>query len=620
MPTLTWPETALFLILLASSLFLFWRRIGPVVRTIRASKRDPGFIWGSTAGRLKNWLWEVLLQGKVIRERPLPGVAHALVFWGFLAFALVTLDHVAAAFGLDLLHPQGWFGRFYFAFAGVFAVAVLAGILGLAFRRFVVRPRWLGSVSKESGIIAALIATLMVTYLAAWLWLPEGSPAEHINWWIHTLALLVFLPLIPKTKHLHLMISPVTVFFRRGSFSRIPPLEGDEDFGIETGKDVSQLVALQVYSCVECGRCTEHCPANNTGKLLDPKKVALGVRQYLKDHGPNGTEPIVGKYVPEEMLWQCTSCGACEYQCPVGIEHLPIIIGLRRSLVNTGKWEDPYGEKLFLAVEKYGNSLGFSTSERDKFTGRHGMPVFDGTQDYCLWLGCMGAYDPGGREIILALIEVMNFLGVTWGVLKKERCTGDPVRRLGNDLLVANLAEFNAEQLRAAGAVKVITICPHCVRTMTDDWKEFGVEVHVEHHSEFLARHIGQLPAAADERGNVVFHDPCYLGRYRGMYDEPREVIDRSAHLVEVEGRAQQRSFCCGAGGGRMFLGEEEGKRVNVERLEQLVSTGAETVGAACPFCNSMFRDALSQMGANAPKLIDIAQIAAASLPKTPTA
>jgi Fe-S oxidoreductase len=308
-----------------------------------------------------------------------------------------------------------------------------------------------------------LIFVLMITYMAAWLWLPEDSPAGYANWWAHTLALAVFLPLIPKTKHLHLMLSPAAIFFRRGSFSRIPPLEGDEDFGIQTGQDVTRLVALQVFSCVECGRCTEHCPANNTGKLLDPKKIAVGLRRYLWDNGPNSSAPIVGEYIPEEMLWQCTSCGACEYQCPCGIEHLPIIIGLRRGLVNTGKWEDPYGEKLFLSLEKYGNSLGFSGSERDKFLAKYEMPLFDGTQDYCLWLGCMGTYDPNGRDIILALIEVFNFLGVSWGVLKKERCTGDPARRLGNDLLVANLAEFNAEQIRSVNAVAhndLPTLCP----------------------------------------------------------------------------------------------------------------------------------------------------------------
>jgi Fe-S oxidoreductase len=605
-------ETAVFLILVAASLVLFYRSIAPVAGTILRSKPDAGFVWGTTASRLWNWIWEVALQGKVIRERPLPGIAHALVFWGFLAFALISVDHLLAGVGLDVLAHDGFYARF----AGVFAIAVAVSMAGLGVRRFVVRPRWLGPVSHSSAVITVLILTLMITYIAGWLWLPEGSEAGRVNWWIHTIALLAFLPLIPRTKHLHLMLSPVTIFFRRGSFSRIPPLEGDEDFGIETGRDITRLVALQVFSCVECGRCTQHCPANNTGKILDPKKIALGVKAYLVEHGPGGSEPVVGKYVPEEMLWQCTSCGACEYQCPVGIEHLPIIIGLRRGLVNTGKWEDPYGEKLFLSIEKYGNSLGFSSTERDKFIAKHAMPAFDGSQEYCLWLGCMGAYDPGGREIILSLIQVLNYLNTSWGVLRKERCTGDPVRRLGNDLLVANLAEFNSEQLRAAKVVKLLTICPHCVRTIAEDWKEFGVEIQIEHHSEFLARNAARLPTRNGQ--HIAFHDPCYLGRYRDVYEAPRTVVAHAGTPVEPE-RTRHRAFCCGAGGGRMYLGEEVGKRVNVERAEQLAATGAPAVAAACPFCNTMFRDGFSQIGPSAPKLFDIAQIAASSLPGSTT-
>ncbi|MBC7924722.1 MAG: 4Fe-4S dicluster domain-containing protein [Bryobacteraceae bacterium] len=638
MPGVSLTESAVFLTLLCISSFLFWRRLSPVVSTIRLSKPDPGFRWGSTGKRIQAFVWEVLCQGKVIQQRPLPGIAHALVFWGFLAFGLVTIDHIAAGLRLDLLAPEGFFGQFYFAFAGLFAIAVAVSIIGLAVRRFLVRPIWLGKISYESGLIALLILTLMLTYLASWLWLPETSGGGRVDWWVHTIALLVFLPLVPHTKHLHLILSPVTIFLKRDGFSQIPPLNGDEDFGIQTGKDITNLVALQAFSCVECGRCTEHCPANNTGKVLDPKKLIVGLRRYLRDHGPGADAVIVGKggsellsvedrpdannsvapYIPEEMLWQCTSCGACEYQCPVGIQHLPIIIGLRRGLVNTGQWEDEYGEKLFLSIEKYGNSLGFSSSERDKFITKSALPTFDGHQEYCLWLGCMGAYDPGGREIILSLTQVLDYLGVTWGVLKKEKCTGDPVRRLGNDLLVGTLAEFNATQLGAHPEVKVLTICPHCVRTMTEDWKEFGVTVQVEHHSTFLARHAAALPTAgrdSGQTGSVTFHDPCYLGRYEDTYQAPREVISRTATVLDPP-RAEERGFCCGAGGGRMFLGEEPGERVNVVRARQLASTGAATIAAACPFCSSMFRDALAQISPAPPKLLDIAQIAAASLPR----
>lgn len=615
MPTPSLLEIAILVILSVSSVFLFARKIAPVVNTIRRSRPEPGFELSDWPKRLRTFVSEVLFQTKVIRHRPVAGIAHALVFWGFLAFALVSIDHIASGLGFDLLHPEGGFARAYFWFAGAFAVAVIAGMVVLAIRRFLVRPRWLGSVSRESGIITALILMLMGTYLAGWLWLPEASVAGRVNWWIHTLALLTFLPLIPRTKHLHLILSPITILLRRLRFSQIPPLTGDEDFGIETGKDITNIVALQAFSCVECGRCTEHCPANNTGKLLDPKKVILGVRQYLRDHGANGTEPIVGKYVPEEMLWQCTTCGACELQCPVGIQHLPVIIGMRRAQVNTGKWEDEYGAKLFTNLERNGNALGFATSERDKFTQKAGLPLFDGTQDYCLWLGCMGAYDPRGREIIQALVDVFNFLGATFGILKREKCSGDPVRRIGNDYLFGELVEFNLTQMREARVVQLISICPHCVRTIADDWREHGADVSIEHHSEFLARNLSRLPQAAAEKVRVAFHDPCYLGRYQGQYDEPREAVDRFARVDEPT-RARERGFCCGAGGGKAFLGEEEGKRVNVERAEQLVATGASVIGAACPFCNTMLRDALIQVAPTRDvRLLDVAQIAAASLP-----
>jgi Fe-S oxidoreductase len=294
-----------------------------------------------------------------------------------------------------------------------------------------------------------------------------------------------------------------------------------------------------------------------------------------------------------------------------------MIIGLRRGAVNTGKWEDDYGGKMFLAMERNGNALGFASSERLKFIEKNELPIFDGTQEYCLWLGCMGSYDPQGREIVLSLVEVLRHLSVTFGVLRKEKCTGDPVRRLGNDLLFQQMAEGNIEQVKSANpsakATRLLSICPHCVRTIGEDWKEFGAAFQIEHHSELLARMQDHLPPRADQRERVVFHDPCYLGRYRGVYDQPREVIGRWGEVVDPA-RARERSFCCGAGGGQMFLGEEKGKRVNVERATELAATGAAVVGTACPFCQTMFRDAFGTVSQTPPKLLDIAQIAAASI------
>jgi len=646
----TW-EKLLLLVLISVSAAIFCRRFAPILSRILKSRRDPNFSLAPVSKRLWDFFWEVLCQAKVIRERPLPGLAHAFVFWGFCAFALVTLNHFSVGFGLGFLDPAGFFGRFYSYLAGTFAAACAIGIFGLFIRRFFVRPRWLGQrVSYESGIIAALIFILMVTYLAAFA-VKSASPAALALWWLHSLSILVFLPIIPHTKHLHLVLSPATIFLSRGGFSKIPPLVGDEDFGLVTGKDLTQLTSLQSYSCVECGRCTEHCPANNTGKELNPKEIILGLRGYLNEHGPTSDENIIGKYNSITADFQCTTCGACEYQCPVGIEHLPIIIGLRRGAVNTGVWDDEYGAKLFLALERGSNALGMSAAERDKFIQKQAFPIFDGSQEYCLWLGCMGGYDPKGREIVADFARVMNYLGTSYGVLRKEKCTGDPVRRLGNDLLFQQLAESNLETLAQNKVKKIVTICPHCVRTIQEDWKEFGTPPEIEHHSEFLARYADKLPdhpsdsasrtskveptvsghefTGAEDSPNpngalapapqikndkIVYHDPCYLGRYRGVYDEPRTVASLAGEVVEAP-RSHQRSFCCGAGGGLVFLGEETGDRVSHTRVNELIATGASTIGTACPFCNSMFRDALAAKGDSAPQLLDIAQLTARNLP-----
>ncbi len=608
-------EKVLLAAAIVASLGVFAWRLAPIARNVWESKKDTDFSLRPVGKRVGKFFWEVLCQAKVIKQRPLPGLAHAFVFWGFLAFALVTLNHIAEGFGVGFLRYAGAFGTFYVAFAAVWALLVAVGITGLFVRRFVVRPRWLGAkVSVESGVIAGLIFALMATYLAE-LFVADGSAAAQGLWWAHTLVLLAFLPIIPGTKHLHLVLSPLTVFLKRTGFSQLPKLEGDEDFGLVAGKDLTQLIALQAYSCVECGRCTEHCPASTTGKVLNPKEIVLGVRSYLNTNGPGSEVALLDEGQPAlsmEAAFECTTCGACEFQCPVGVQHLPVLIGLRRGAVNTGAWKDKYGTKLFLALEKQGNSLGMSSAERDKFIAKQEFPIFDGSQEYCLWLGCMGSYDPKGREIVADFARVMRALGTQFGVLKKEKCTGDPARRLGNDLLFGDLAEQGLKAFATAGVKKIVTICPHCVRTMATDWLEYGVAPEIEHHSEFMARHANLLPQQKGE--SIVYHDPCYLGRYRDVYDEPRALVATAGDLVEAE-RHRERSFCCGAGGGLAFLGEESGDRVSHVRAKELVATGAQTIGTACPFCNSMFRDALGAVGGDAPpQLLDIAQLVARGL------
>jgi Fe-S oxidoreductase len=609
-------------ILVSAGLF-FWR-FGPILKTILRSRKDPGFSLQPIGRRVWDFFWEVLCQGKVIQQRPLPGLAHAFVFWGFLAFALVSLNHLALGFGIGFLPPASLIGSFYFLFAAAWALLVAISIAGLFIRRFFVRPVWLGQkVSYESGVIAFLIFLLMVSYLAAF-FVDAGSVAAKSLWWTHTLTLLAFLPLIPHTKHLHLVLSPVTVFLKNGGFSQIPPLSGDEDFGLVAGKDVTRLVSLQTYSCVECGRCTEHCPAATTGKVLNPKEIILGLRSYLNEFGPASDTPLLSesriaspdnppaKYLSMEAAFECTTCGSCEFQCPVGIQHVPVIVGLRRGATNTGAWEDNYGTKLFLALEKNGNALGLSATERDKFIQKQAFPIFDGSQEYCLWLGCMGGYDPKGREITADFARVMQHLGTSFGVLKKEKCTGDPARRLGNDLVFQTLAESGLKAFETAKVQKIVAICPHCVRTIATDWREFGIAPEIEHHSEFMARYKDQLPKQSGE--SIVYHDPCYLGRYQDVYEEPRAVVAQAGTLVEAP-RSHERSFCCGAGGGLAFLGEEKGERVSHVRAKELAGTGAQIVGTACPFCNTMFRDALTAVSEAPPQLLDIAQLTARALP-----
>jgi Fe-S oxidoreductase len=620
LPTLAEPqhfslfEKLLFAALALASAAAFWSRFGLVLDKILKSKQDPGFRLFPIGKRIREFVWEVLCQAKVIRERPLPGLAHAFVFWAFCAFALVTLNHCATIFGFGFLSPSGSIGRLYDYFAAAFAIVCSVSIFALFVRRFFIRPQWLGTkLSWESGVIALLIFVLMTSYLASFC-VADAAPAARILWWSHSLALLVFLPLIPHTKHLHLLLSPATIFLSRGSFAQIPPLAGDEDFGLVAGTDLTRLVSLQAYSCVECGRCTEHCPASATGKLLNPKEIILGLRGYLNEYGPASAEPLLGKYNSQQAVFQCTTCGACEFQCPVGIEHLPILIGLSRGAVNTGIWEDQHGSRLFLALERGSNALGLSPTERDRFIEKNALPLFDGSQEYCLWLGCMGAYDPRGREIVLALVRVMNFLGTSYGVLRKEKCTGDAARRLGNDLLFRQLAEANLETMAQNKVKKIVSICPHCVRTIQEDWREYGAPPAIEHHSEFLARFADKLSGKRSGPEKIVYHDPCYLGRYRNVYDDPRSIVSLAGELVEAP-RNRERGFCCGAGGGLVFLGEETGERISHNRAQELAATGAQTIAAACPFCNTMFRDALAAAGGAAPELLDIAQLAARGLP-----
>ncbi|MFQ5816820.1 MAG: (Fe-S)-binding protein [Terriglobia bacterium] len=604
-------ERLLLLLVLAASLVAFGRTVWPRLALFLRAKPDRRFSWRTWPQRFGRVFREVLLQEKVIRERPLVGLAHALVFWGFLAFALITIDHIGLGFGAEVLDRQSPAAKMYFALVAVFAVAVLVGIVGLLVRRFLARPRALGQVSLESGVIGLLIMVLMATYLAV-LYFEPHTPLGHAIWWAHTLVLAAFLPLIPKSKHFHLLLAPIGIFWQSRELALTPALDYErEEFGLEKRADATRKNILDAFACVECGRCQENCPAFLTDKVLNPKMIVLDFRKHLLTRG--GEEAIVGASISEEAVFQCTTCGACEFQCPVGIEHLPLIIGLRRGQVNTGTYQEPYTSKLFLNLETRRNTFGLEASLREAFLTKAALPLYDGTQEWCLWLGCVGAYDPHGQEIIQALARVLGAAGVSFGVLRKEVCTGDAARRLGNDYLFLQLAEQNIAAMKQAHVRKLVSICPHCVKTMTQDWREAGADFEVVHHSVLLEQLAPRLPTRTGN-GGVAFHDPCYLARHLGEVESPRALLGQLGSELREPGRTRTSTFCCGAGGGLVFLGEEKGKRVNRERAEELVDTGADTIATACPFCPIMLRDALGPAGESAPRVRDIAELLAAAL------
>jgi Fe-S oxidoreductase len=543
---------------------------------------------GIRAGR---FLIDVVLQRKTIRERPLAGLAHAVVFWGFVAFGAYTVTEFSRGLGIVDLTATRWFQAYRMALMP-FAVSVLAGIVHLLFRRAVIRPAGLGDkVSVESIVIGLLIATLMVTFLLGSR-LDESSPAGRANWWVHMIVILAFLALIPASKHFHLVLSPITVFLKSPELGNVPNLDFEkEQVGLEAVKDLGSKTVLDAFTCVECGRCQVNCPAWGAGKELNPKTLILQTRHALLA-GLRDTK--LGEIYTEKVLWQCTTCGACENQCPVGIEHLPLIIGARRGLVSNGD-APAYLGGVYNHLERRGNIWGLSYDQREKFVSAAGLATFDPTKhDVLVWLGCAGAFEADFQKSLRALFEILSARNVRYGVLAKERCTGDPAKRTGNEYMFQELANANIADLRRAGPKTILTSCPHCVKTIGDDYRRLGYEVDIVHSAVFVEEITRDLRGTGTGRDSVTFHDPCYLGRYGGHVNEPRELLTRFGGEIREPVRNRENPYCCGAGGGLLFADKEEepGSRISDVRFQQLRETGAGTVVTACPFCSIMLKGA----------------------------
>jgi Fe-S oxidoreductase len=605
-------------LLILASLYAF---ASPVRMRLRlVAKGKPRRALDRVAERWWRFLSEVLFQSKIIRERPFAGVMHALVFWGFLLFLLETIHHFSTGYGW---HPlgEGGFHLVYGGIVAVFAALVIVGITSLAFRRFVLRPDSLGKLSWTSGVVALFIEILMVTYLLSYFRVLQTPLAQQLNWWIHALTILAFLVLIPHSKHLHLVLSPLTTFLKDFELARIHPLDFEkEELGVEKLADFSSHTILGAFTCVECGRCYDHCPARQTGKLLDPKQLMLDLRAGLLG---DIQQTAVGPVIKEEILWQCTTCGACTYQCPVGIDQVVPIIEMRRGQVSAGEFPSTM-RPLFDNLERTGNPWKYPASEAESFIEENKLPLFKG-HDVLFWLGCMGRYDFYYQKVTLAMARILNTAGVRWGILKNEKCTGDAARRAGNELVFQTLAEHNIELLNKAAPPLILTSCPHCLRTL-QEYRDLGLnrEIPIVHHSEFLNQllHDGRLTLPAGAAQEVVYHDPCYLSRYIGKthVNFPREVIRKTGAAIAEPAHRAEHSFCCGAGGALLFTEETVGERVNHHRVKELLETGASEVGVACPFCHLMLRDGLRDLNHESVKVRDIAELLASGLPQKETA
>jgi Fe-S oxidoreductase len=534
---------------------------------------------------------DVFGQRQTIRERPAVGIAHAAVFWGFVGFFGYTLGEFLRGLGIVDVTATRWFHLYRLALTPI-AVGVLVGIVSLLIRRAFIKPVALGdAVSTESVVIALFIVTLMTTFLLTW-HVGETSTAGRVNWWVHSGVILLFLAVIPRSKHAHLVFSPLTIFLKSPELGRVPNLDLDrEEVGLEVVKDLGSKTVLDAWTCVECGRCQVNCPAWGAGQELNPKAIILQTREALLSGQREA--PLAGVY-SEKVLWQCTTCGACERQCPVGIEHLPLLIGARRGLVSNGD-APPYLGAMYNNLERRSNIWGLSYEQRQKFLSSAGVETFEGARhDVAVWLGCAGAFEADFQKSLHSLFAILRAKQVRFGALAAERCTGDPAKRTGNDYMFQELARANIEALRAAGPRKIVASCPHCVKTIGEDYRRFGYDVEVLHTAVFvesLTRGDDGRPSAGE---TVTYHDPCYLGRYGGRVDEPRELLTRFGATVSEPVRNRENPYCCGAGGGLLFADKEEaqGARISDVRFTQLQATGASTVVTACPFCSIMLKGA----------------------------
>ena len=658
------PHPALFAPLLVASLAFFcysvYRRFSLVLLGQPEERLD------QPARRLKEMLVYAFGQLRVLRK-PF-GLNHFVIFWSFMILALANgeflVNGVFPGLSLDLL-PEGVHHALLFLFDLVSLLTLVAIALSFG-RRLIVKPPYLESLyvkarSPEAFLILSFIALLMIAYLgmhgvliaqgdpaasampvsslAASLLAPAGALLPTLLlffWWLHAAVLLAFICFLPHSKHMHILTAIPNCYLASLERPNTQPRERfakGEIYGVGSVERFSWKDLLDSYSCTECGRCQDACPATNTGKPLNPRQIVHAIKTNLLENGPalkdgsKGTLPLIGPEGEgtntEDAIWACTTCGACMQACPVLIEQMPKIIKMRRHLVET---EARFPEELlnlFENMEQRSNPWGIAPGERAKWVSTLPVrPFAAGETEYLLYVGCAGSFDARAKHVTVALATILDAAGVSWGILgKDEKCCGDSLRRLGNEFLFEKMAQENVDLFRERGVTKVITLCPHCLTTLKNDYRQYGLELEVQHHSELIAELVNagrlRLEGGAAGLGAISYHDPCYLGRHNGIFDAPRALIEASTGKAPTEiGRNRENSFCCGAGGGRVWMEEFIGDRVNHARVDEALIGSPDTVCVACPYCMTMIEDGLKDRGAGQVRVRDVAEVVAEALRK----
>ncbi|MDP2674319.1 MAG: (Fe-S)-binding protein [Dehalococcoidia bacterium] len=593
------------------------------------------------------------------------GLLHTLIWWGFVVLQVRTLNFLLNGVD-DSASLEEIFGPVYDGLRPVmdaFNILVIAGVGMAAFQRFVWRPGRL-TLNWDAWIILGLIAGLMVTdvftnsfeiylfdhdgeklsflaYGVAQVWDGAGmsvDAAEALHtafWYMHLLDFMVFLCYLPYSKHSHVLTIAPNVYFvsqePTGVLQPIKDFEKAESFGVGKLEQFTWKQLLDSYTCTECGRCTAACPANLTGKVLSPKQIIVDIRHLMEEQvpavapwtkRPDKPSDLI-ETVGFEPIWDCVTCGACVQECPVFIEHVPTIMDMRRYMVMEQTNMPETAQATLMQLEQRGHPWRGAQLTRTSWIEEMAaegieVPMFDGSQEWLYWVGCTGALQERNVKVTKAVVRLLLEAGVSFGVLgAEEGCSGDPARRLGNEYLYQMQTEQNIETFKAKGVRKIISNCPHCFNTMKHEYPQLDGRFEVVHHSEFFARLIaeGRLrPSAGGEDGlrdkTLTYHDPCYIARHNDILEEPRRLIASTGVKSAEMPRCKRGTFCCGAGGGHMWVEESRGQRINHVRTEEAAATGADIIAVACPFCMQMFEEGVGSVPQAAEKGMQVFDLA----------